>query len=246
MPRRKKNAQLNKIKFEKKKQVVSKSTRAIAKGKKPTAYDWASLARDVVQSGSAAYIAYQTINSELHWFDTVPMVSTAIADTAWFSASGTNVPFNLLQIPQGDTSTTRTGQSILLKSISGRYTIRSDSAKGTLVRVVIFKVPNILDGASIDPLDYTGNFITGLRDLNETENYQMIYDKVHQLSPAGFNGDVIYENVNIKLDLHAHYDSSATAGPDKNAFYMMACSDTAVADGPPIMTAQFRARYYDN
>lgn len=214
---------------------VSRATKRVASGKKPTGYDWSQIARDVMRVGSAAAVMYSKINSELKSFDINPLINTTVGAT-W-----TN-PLPLLRIPQGDTIGMRNGNMIRIKSlqIKGSLTGSAAATAGTLLRLVVIKAAD----NNFANTDYAAASPTSMRNLSNTKQLFSVFDKLVNI---GSTGDALGHrcfSVNIPLDMHVQYESNATADPDNENLWFMAVSDQGT--NSPAVGLASRIRFYDN
>lgn len=150
-------------------------------------------------------------------------------------------------IAQGDTEGTRDGRSVKLKSLSGRLSFTLDSmATETRLRCIIFKKINVNLIAPVVADILTNVNIQGLRNLNNTKNIKIYYDKTFDMNTNErkekgmkcffkLNSKQIYETANAGGD---------ATDLERNGIYMMTLSDEAM--NAPTVSGYFRLRYIDN
>lgn len=136
---------------------------------------------------------------------------------------GTVIPF-LDNLPQGDGSTDREGDSIKLMRFSCRgFITQNASAQKTAVRVILFRgkqenaqpylVQDILDAQN-----YTNNLFLAPKSFSEKFRSKILFDKVYHMSNNG-NSSIIF-NWNFKLYGHANYEQSST-GVENGGLYIL-------------------------
>lgn len=170
-----------------------------------------------------------------------------------FSSSG-NVDsngtiVNLLNISTGDLTINRHGKSIKLKSLAIKGGIALDTGATNPVNrfriiIVVKKNNNLTAPAVTDVL--TTSTINSLRNLDNTDNLRVIYDRRYVLdSQTSF-----YKlfSINMRMGLRPQYKSSSTAGApadiEHNGLYLILLSDTLTF--LPDINVTGRLRFVDN
>lgn len=179
------------------------------------------------------------INSEKNLYDK--------NNTGTFDYNGTVIP--LTDIPQGDGIGSRSGNSILAKSLHLRLQmIGSSLVSSTVVRVMVVmdtmnlgSVPNVSD-----ILMNSGSSQVTNANLTVVTSYQtrfrILVDRITYLSNAGQN----VKNANIFKRLNTHIKYTGATGTDegRNQLYLLICSNQNVNN--PIVDYNSRFQYYDN
>ena len=160
--------------------------------------------------------------------------------------------YELLQIPQGNGVSNRNGNSVRLKSIQMRGSIKINAANTLpqVVRIVFFidKEPGVT-GVGLNPAAtelYTGNLVSDMR------NYDSILQKrftVLRTMYIKLDGDYPQQYINFykKMHLPVKWTSTSTVADaiQQNAVYMVISSDVSGAN-LPIFDFKGRVTYVDN
>lgn len=174
------------------------------------------------------------VNSEMYKFD------FAQTDTP----ANTGLITHITGMAQGDTDSSRSGNSIYVRGLLLRYTSTINaSATNTFVRVMVVRdnqqvgdnvptVANVLDSLTvISPLN------------NETVGrFSVIYDKVHTLQVA--NNTAGYVKQYFKMNSHVRYNGAGASDIQKNGLYVLTLSSEAT--NTPSVAWQTRLFYRDN
>lgn len=190
-------------------------------------------------------IANKQINrvSELKYHD-VQVTSQAIAYDSVYVV-------DLLAPAQGDSVTTRDGDSLYIKNHRVKMELLRDSATGidTAGRVLIIQwledsasgAPTLSDVLA-DTTRFDGTISPYL--INSSKKFKVLYDKVFTLSE---NNGPDYRHLTAKLRplvRKIKFNAGATTGVGK--IYLMAFSDRPAATSPPVLTMYSRNRFLDN
>ncbi len=178
---------------------------------------------------------------------------------AIIAANGNIAEDSILTIAQGDTSSTRDGRLIFIKSVMWRYRIvlpvaAAMTSTSDEVRVIMYidSAANQATAAVADILA-TDN-VQSFKDLHHGGRFTFIHDKVFRISSlAGAGngtsdsaGEVIRGHTmfkNFKRHLPIHYDSTAGSITEmtRNNIGVLLLS----SDGLCVFTSKIRVRFHD-
>jgi len=154
---------------------------------------------------------------------------------------------------QGVTSITRLGRSILMKSIQAKLWIKREDVTTTTVqsvRCAIFYDKQVNGAAPVITDFYTsavGNSPTWLRNLNNTDRFYCLWDKVYNLDGAG-GTTVVSDDFFKKINLPVLYKDT-TAGDvtdmQTGALWLVYAGNTAAGTDDMDVQIQTRVRYTD-
>lgn len=195
-----------------------------------TARQIAGLARDV-------YGLRQMVNTEYKYVDHVATITP--------STTATLLALN--DMSQGDTGTTRDGQSILMKSVYLQFTSTINaSGVATYLRCMIFidAQPNssIATAATLllNPTDVTSPLLLG-----SGNRYRVIYDSRITLTAAGSQGAM--RKFYKKLNFHTKYNTGnagTIADIVTNSLVLLFMSNEST--NTPSVSYSARVRFIDN
>lgn len=156
----------------------------------------------------------------------------------------------LSAVSQGDTSSTRNGNSILAKGLQVRYQVFPDmtAANQTRLRMLIFQ-----DTMSLGTIPSPGDVLENVgastapqspyKYINATQyRFKILYDKTHNISNVS-NGHTVDE----KFIVNDHIKFTGTTGTDegRNMLYSLVISDR-VTTLTPYLNMTTRLSFYDN
>lgn len=225
-----------------KKTVIKKSGVRKTKGKGKPWYSKKYSALDLAgKAWTGVKMLKGIINSEKKYHDT--LISGSV------DYNGT---INLLtDIDQGDTNVTRSGNSILAKSLLIRYSVIPDvsSANTSYMRVIICQDTMNLGTtpAVSDVLQNTASASAPLSHYNNQYSaqyrFKILYDKTHGLSNLQSTPAYVSE----KLMVNDHIKYTGTQGTDegKNNIYLVLISNQ-VTSLLPAFSCYSRVKFYDN
>lgn len=158
------------------------------------------------------------------------------------STSGSVI--SLHEIAQGDTDSTRTGNSILAKSLAFRFLINMNpSATQTYVRILLIQdKQQIADtGPSITDVLHSAS-VQSLLLIQHIGRFQVLHDQVVDLDNSLRTTKMtkLYK----KLHTHIRYNGSAASDIQKNGYYLMVLSNEAT--NTPTVFYNTRLSFYDN
>lgn len=152
-------------------------------------------------------------------------------------------------LAQGDTKSSRSGNSIRLKSIRWKAQFKiNSSAVATYIRcmIVLDKQTNGATFAIADLLEdpTLHNVIVSPRDRDNKNRFSVLHDRVIQLNISG--NQTSYFNVYKPLNHIINFDGVTNAIGDvtSNCLYLVICSDEAT--NTPIITDFCRLTFIDN
>lgn len=167
------------------------------------------------------------------------------------NAASTNVTdagatYSLFLPPQGDTDSSRSGDSVKLLRVSGRMFFNSiAAANGSVIRVIIFRgkqentvFPGI--GDVIDTTLGTNDFLAP-KPYDDRFRTKILYDHFINLPLQGPTSQI--RDINIKLYGHLQF-SAATTNVEDGGLYLGLISNQAA--NYPTITWNLRTTYVDN
>lgn len=186
------------------------------------------------------------------------------------STATTAVPYvvTLNSLQQGTTNITRIGDSVRWASIHLKYSLDNHATTDLRVRVLLVRdhTPNGVQALTTDVLSGPGLGVTDFRNLDQTNRFDILYDKVH-VKPSKTTSSVnltVHEKYfdlaerrakknarsftpkskKINETNYALGNAGGIADISENAFYLMVLGDhpTDYCDG----SYQLRLRYLDN
>lgn len=154
-------------------------------------------------------------------------------------------------LAKGDTLSTRTGRSVLFKSLQiSIQAVINGSATTSRCRAIVFidKQVNATTPTIAELLDTsTASALMAMRNLNWRKRFVILKDKSFVLDSDQHPEIIINKFLYKKMGMHTIYDDSdagTVADISSNALYIMLVSDEAV--NAPGITVQARVRYLDN
>jgi len=164
------------------------------------------------------YGRYTGSNPELKFFDT----AIGMSNITNVYAEATNLIPCLNIIPQSDTQSGRDGRRIWVKSIHIRLRIIGNPAAVEplqFMRVVLY-LDRQCNGASVTAAQILQQVsINGFRNIENTQRIQILYDRVHNITPVGVNlasttqiPGTKHVKWNKKCNIPIDYDSTVTTG----------------------------------
>lgn len=159
------------------------------------------------------------------------------------SINNTGTVYSLTNISQGDSTTTRTGNSILVRNLLKRIRFtKNASATTTFVRCVLFQdkqqvgdtspaITDLLASATVDaPLN-----------LNTLGRFKILYNKTIVLNT---NSPQWHKESYHKMYTHVRYNGTAGTDIQKGGLYIMFISDQPT--NAPTLDMWLRLGYHDN
>lgn len=159
-------------------------------------------------AGSMAYSAYRLASK----LAKVVNVETKYHDTTYGSStSWTGLLYTVANVPQGDTDTSRDGDSIKCQNLDMRYLIDSSSVSPAVVRIMVIEDKQNKLSTPADLLTTTGVLQAVLSDKKHDRRFQskVLYDQCHVVSPNSSN-DLVYRRVKLALGHHTQFDAGST------------------------------------
>jgi len=181
-------------------------------------------------------------------------VELKTVDTLMTSDGTTTASITCLNLlAQGTTAVTRIGRSILMKSIQARLWIKREDVTTTTVqsiRCALFYDKQV-NGAAPVVSDFwvsgTGNSPTWLRNLNNTDRFYCLYDKVYNLDGAGGStvlSDDVYRAINLPV-LYKDTTVGDITDVQTGALWMVYAGMTAAGADDIDVQIQARVRFTD-
>lgn len=218
---------------------VKKQTARLKKwGKKR--YLSGTVPQNIAQVAKDVWYLKGLVNAEKHYHD----YSTVT------SATQAGVVINLSAIAQGDTETTRTGNSIFARSLYLQMAVNASTTPTyTQFRYMIFidrnANPSSPPSAGSDILENTGSAYVTVSPLKFPEarnRFTILQDKHFTFSNTGSTAK--YIKVYKKMRHHIKYVGTLGTDEGKGQIYMLLCSNDATY--PPSVTLTSRLMYMDN
>lgn len=193
-----------------------------------------------------AKLAYEAYKMGTHLKSVLNVETKQIEDVTLQSPTNSGYLSTLNAIAQGDTDTTRDGDSIKIMriKISGFASINLASTDPQFLRImVIWDSNNTITSAS-NVLGSAGNSYV----VNQNKNwdyrfkYSVLYDRRVALCPNGASG-VIFPSTNIEIKKHTNY-LNGTTGIQNGALKIVLFSN--VATDAPAVVLLTQIQYVDN
>lgn len=168
------------------------------------------------------------------------------------SFSGTTIPntgtvTHLTAISQGDTAAGRTGNSLLLRSLTyrARFEINSAVTSNTAITMIVFMDKQQVSDTAPAPGDIlTGLSTESLLSLNTGGRFRIMMRKSYVLTPASGGRPAIEIAKYFNIQKHVRYNGTASTDIQKNGLYVLLISSEAT--NVPSITGNFRIGYHDN
>lgn len=160
------------------------------------------------------------------------------------SAIGTTpVIAHMTAIPVGDAEGSRTGNSVLLKYLYMKMTVRLDitSAYNRLRVVVVRDKQQIADNPPTYTDVYETTSTTSLLNKNTVGRFDILFDRNFDIDA---NNPQILLDQYVSLNSHARYNGTASSDIQKGGIWLMLVSDAASAQ--PTLSYNNRVMYIDN
>lgn len=154
----------------------------------------------------------------------------------------------ITQIAQGDSSSTRDGNSVKLKSLDLRAKFTGNtSAEATYCRFIV-GIDKLHSGTNVTVAGATDNSLLGVqdpcsqRDLNNKKRFIILMDKVVHFSNNSQETRYfkLFKNFNMKME----YNGTGASDMRSNHLFVMAFSDQAT--NTPTWQYRSRVRFLDN
>lgn len=175
------------------------------------------------------------VNSEMLYAD--QSFSLAISTTPTIT--------HLTGIAQGDSEQGRTGNGILVRSISFKYAVQMHaSAVATGFRIILLQdKQQVGDTApTAAAILETTTSPWSLLQRDQAGRFKILYSRIHTLSSNG--KEIISVEKHMKMYSHVRYNGSASTDVQKNGLYLVCLSDQAT--NTPTFGGMFRVNYHDN
>lgn len=185
-------------------------------------------------------------SQELKYFDT--------DDTSTVSATWAVVGSDYLDMAQGDTSNTRDGDKINLRSIhlKGSYTPSTTLDVSQMIRLALYWVPDNV--ALAQPAPFTDSSVNAFRDVAYTGLVRVLWDRVfivspkvdNQATPIDLSYKKVYFDKNIKLSKILSYNSDVSSVPLDGKLVLMHMCDAVGGGTASSLAVRIRVRYTDS
>lgn len=175
--------------------------------------------------------------------------SEMLHNTKTYSVSvpGTGSMNHLTAVSQDDTSTGRTGNSILLRQLAYRFKIEINSAvtsNTTFVMMIVQDTQQVGDTSPsiTDVLSSANTF--SLMALGTAGRFKVLKRQQFILTPASGGRPAVESKGFLKLYSHVRYNGSADSDIQKNGLYLLMLSSEGT--NYPTFSGSFRIGYHDN
>lgn len=178
------------------------------------------------------------INSELHHHDN-PLSVVSIPNTGLVT--------HLTGLNTGDTDTTRTGNSILLKNLTYRYLLEVNASvtTNTSVSVIIFLDTQQIADTTPTPTQVLSTASPqSLLNLTAQGRFKIIKRQNFVLTPSSGVRPAIEIKGYIPMNKHVKFNNTTSTDIQKNGLYLLVIADEAT--NTPTINGNFRIAYYDN
>lgn len=179
------------------------------------------------------------VNSEMLHKDFAYSAGTSIPNTGFIT--------NITALAQGDTTDQRTGNSILLRSLSYRYKIEINSSvtSNTAVLFMLVKDTQQLSDTSPSVTDIlTSATPESLMNLTTAGRFKILKRQIILLSPASGGSPAKEISGYRKIYDHVRYNGTASSDIQKNGYYVIMLSSENT--NYPTVAGSMRIGYHDN
>lgn len=152
---------------------------------------------------------------------------------------------HLTAIGQDDTVSGRTGNSILVNSVSGRVSLSANAtAVSNIVRVLlVVDRQQVADSSpAIGDILNTNNDVYAHYNVNTLGRFKVLYDKIFTVNTAGKNA--VFFKFFKTINDHTKYNGTASSDVQRNGIYVVVVSDNGT--NGPALASSFRVSYRDN
>ncbi|UOF78301.1 capsid protein [Circoviridae sp.] len=179
------------------------------------------------------------VNSEMLHQDFSYSAGTNITNTGFIT--------NITALSQGDSSSTRTGNSILLRSIYYRFKIEINPSVTSNTTITMLLLKDKQQTSDTSPLP--GDILSSLRteamiNLDYAGRFKILKRKTFYLTPSS-GGQPVKEIVGYrKVYDHVRYNGTASTDIQKNGYYLLFISSENT--NYPTIQGTTRIGYHDN
>lgn len=178
------------------------------------------------------------INSEKHQGDLSPAYSSQITNSV--SAVGTN----LTNIAIGDTNSTRTGLSILAKSIHVKgYVLFASGTDGTRVTMLLVRDEQQISDTQPIWSDLMSGDINSFINPSTAGRFTILKKQTLE-QDTGIRE--VHVDMFVSLDHHVRYNASLGTDIQKGGVYLLMISNKAAGVTAPTAALNSRLTFYDN
>lgn len=145
-------------------------------------------------------------------------------------------------VAQGDTASTRSGNSVKLKAMHVRMKVEiNSSATNTIFRWMVIQW---FEDSTPAPADILANTsaVDSFLNINQSRNYKVISSKIINLNQD--KNPWVFYNKSFKLNTHVKYDGANTTDVTNGGLYILTFSSEET--NTPAYTYTIRTRYIDN
>lgn len=213
------------------------------KSSKPT---WLRAVRTGASVATTAYKAYKGVQA-IRKLVNVEVRKLDIPDTSTYNPdNSTGSVFHLSALAEGDSDNARTGNSIMGKYLTVRYTcIKHASASATNVRMLIVRDNQQIADSSptiAQLLDTNGSDYC-LAPLNDDTvgRFQVLHDVSYQLDA---NRLFKTSKINLPIKFHIRFNGNADTDIQRNGIYLLVV--TSEATNTPTFKFYSRLGFHDN
>lgn len=193
------------------------------------------------QVARVAYTTARTVNKMSRLLDCEQKITDIYQSLTPDSTTGS--VYCLTALGQGDTESTRSGNTVLFHSLYIKMALTPHaSATGTFIRYMLV-VDKASDSASPVSTDILENVdITGFLKHVNSQRFGVIRDKVYHVSPDG--KDTAFIRDYVPLNMKVHYDGTTSSDNFNNGVYIFLLSNEPT--NTPTVNLRARKKFYDN
>lgn len=155
---------------------------------------------------------------------------------------------NLTPIAQGDGPSDRTGNQILLKGITLRFTVDSAGAVATWQRIMIVRDRQQIGDTPPSDADLFENpgatqYLSPLA-IATSGRFKVLFNKVFSLSNSSAETDTKYVSIYLRCNSQVRFNGSTATDIQRNGHYLVMMS-SGTTTSRPTLTYNYRVGYTD-
>lgn len=217
-----------------------KGPRPPLKRQNATVGDYGARNRALAMARSALYkVNKLSSQAEIKFVATAD--SSLFVDSTWTSAAS-----DLIQIAQGDTQNTRSGNKVQLKDVECKWYVLPSTTTPTngAVRFVLFWWKSDTSPSIPDP--FISSTVNSFLEPIFSDKVVILYDKTLIMSAANQHGPYGYSgSFKRKLDLPMRFDSTAAIGGETGNLFLYTIADTNGGTNEATLTTNFKVNFTD-
>lgn len=180
------------------------------------------------------------VNSERHVVDVNPVYSGTV------TSATTAQTISLNQIAIGDTNSSRTGNSVLMKTmqIKGFITWSTLSTTDRMHFILVQDKQQIADTIPNWSDFYTGDINSFPANFSH-QRFKVLANYRYKQTDDNRNSQVPV-NIFLRYQTHVYYNGPLSTDVAKNGLYLIMISNKAAGANPPTLSANARITFHDN